>query len=71
MIKNVNADSSTYLDGNSKFEAGTPPIAQVIGLSSSIEFINEVGIENIFSFENKLTQYAHEELKKHNDLIFI
>ena len=47
MIKNVEIDSSTYLDGNHKFEAGTPPIAEVIGLSSSINFIKELGIDKI------------------------
>ena len=68
MIKNVETDSSTYLDGFNKFEAGTPPIAEVIGLSSSINFINEVGIENIYSLENQLTQYAYNQMKKNNDM---
>jgi cysteine desulfurase / selenocysteine lyase len=68
MIKNVETDSSTYLDGFSKFEAGTPPIAEVIGLSSSIKFINEIGIENIYSFESKLTHYAYEKMKKNNKI---
>ena len=68
MIKNVETDSSTYLDGNHKFEAGTPPIAQVIGLSSSIDFINEIGIEKIYFHENELTNYAYDEMKKQNDI---
>ncbi len=68
MIKNVETDSSTYLDDNFKFEAGTPPIAQVIGLSSSIDFINEVGVENIFSYENELTNYAYDKMKTINDI---
>jgi len=69
MIKNVETDSSTYLDDNHKFEAGTPPISQVIGLSSSIEFINEIGIENIYSHENELTMYAYDRIKKINDIV--
>ncbi len=68
MIKNVEIDSSTYLEGNHKFEAGTPPIAEVIGLSSSIDFINQVGIENIYSYENELTNYAYEKMKRNNDM---
>ena len=68
MIKNVETDSSTYLEGGQKFEAGTPPIAEVIGLSSSLDFINEVGIDNIYEFENKLTQYAYDQMKSNNDM---
>ena len=68
MIKNVDTDKSTYLDGFEKFEAGTPPIAEVIGLAECLEFINQVGIDNIASFENELSQYAHEKMKMHNDM---
>ena len=68
MIKNVETDSSTYLDGYQKFEAGTPPIAQVIGLASAIKFIDEIGIEKIYSFENELTNYAHDKIRKFNDI---
>jgi len=68
MIKNVEIDSSSYLDGFYKFEAGTPPIAEVIGLSASLNFINEVGIENIYSYENELTKYAYEKMKSNNDM---
>ena len=68
MINNVEIDSSTYLEGFQKFEAGTPPIAEVIGLSASLDFINEVGIDNIYETENKLTQYAYQQLKKNNDI---
>ena len=68
MIKNVETNFSTYLEGSHKFEAGTPPIVQVIGLSSCIDFINEVGINNIYSYESDLTKYAYEKLKKINDI---
>ena len=68
MIKNVETDSSTYLEGFQKFEAGTPPIAEVIGLSSSIDFINDVGIDKIYEYESQLTQYAYNQMKKNNDL---
>ena len=68
MIKNVETHSSTYLNGFQKFEAGTPPIAEVIGLSSSLDFINEVGIDKIYEYENNLTQYAYNQLIKNNDI---
>ncbi len=50
MIKNVETYSSTYLDGFQKFEAGTPPIAEVIGLSSTLDFINKVSIDKIYEY---------------------
>ena len=68
MIKNVDADSSTYLNGFQKFEAGTPPIAEVIGLSASLDFINEVGIDKIYEYENELTQYAYNQMIKSKDI---
>ena len=68
MIKNVETDTSTYLDNSHKFEAGTPPIAQVIGLSSAIDFINELGIKNIHDYESELTKYAYEKIKQMNDI---
>jgi len=68
MIKNVETDSSTYLDGFQKFEAGTPPIAEVIGLSSSLDFINEVDINKIYEYEHDLTNYAYNQMKKFNDI---
>ena len=68
MIKNVETYESTYLDGFEKFEAGTPPIAEVIGLSASLSFINEVGIDSIYSHENELTNYAYEKMKRFNDM---
>ena len=68
MIKNVDTDSSTYLNGFQKFEAGTPPIAEVIGLSASLDFIDEVGIDKIYEYENELTKYAYNQMIKNNDI---
>lgn len=47
-----------------KFETGTPPIAEVIGLGKSIDFINEIGIENIEKHCRELHQYALSKLEK-------
>ena len=68
MIKNVETNSSTYLDSFQKFEAGTPPIAEVIGLSASLDFIHEVGIDKIYEYENELTKYAYNQMIKNNDI---
>ena len=64
MIKEVTLTESTWNDIPWKFEAGTPSIAQVIGLGSAIEYIENVGINNINEYENKLLCYAQEQLNQ-------
>jgi len=58
MIDNVEIDNTTYSKGFSKFEAGTPPIAEVIGLGASIDFINSLDLKKIFDYEKNLHDYA-------------
>ena len=55
MIKDVEINKSTYASGFEKFEAGTPPIAQVIGFSAAIDFLQSLGMKEIFSYEQKPT----------------
>ena len=62
MIKNVTFEKTTFADVPARFEAGTPMIAEVIGLGKAIEWINAVGIENIRKHEEEITQYALEQL---------
>lgn len=64
MINNVTMDKSTWNEIPWKFEAGTPNIAQVIGLGRAIEFIESIGIENIQQHEDQLLKYGIEELSK-------
>ncbi|MBI45447.1 MAG: cysteine desulfurase CsdA [Candidatus Marinimicrobia bacterium] len=68
MIKDVSFEKTTYADLPYKFEAGTPNIAGVISLKSSIDFICKIGIDNIKNHENTLLNYATLELKKIKDL---
>ena len=68
MIETVEIDSTTYASGYSKFEAGTPPIAQVIGLGSSIDFINSLNLEKIFKYEKQLHDYTVDKLLAFNDI---
>ena len=67
MIENVNILDSTYAKGYQKFEAGTPPIAQVIGFSASIDFLKSLDMKKIFSYETELHNYTIEKLKTIND----
>ncbi len=63
MIKEVTFDKTTYNEIPYKFEAGTPNIGDVIAMKASIEFIQEVGVENIAKQENDLLEYATEKLE--------
>ena len=63
MIRKVTLEGSTWNDIPWKFEAGTPNIAQVIGLGSAINYINKMGIDNITDYENVLLNYAQEKLQ--------
>lgn len=62
MIKNVTFEKTTYADVPARFEAGTPAIAEVIGLGKAIEWLNEKGLENIRAHEEKITAYTLKQL---------
>lgn len=62
MIKEVTFAKTTYNDLPYKFEAGTPNIADVIALNEAIQFINELGKENIAAHENELLSYTGKKL---------
>jgi len=67
MIENVNILDTTFAKGNQKFEAGTPPIAQVIGFSAAIDFLKSLDMKKVFSYECELHDYTLEQLKSIND----
>ena len=62
MINNVSMEKSTWNDLPWKFEAGTPNIAQVIGLGASIDYLNKIGMRNIVLHEKELIDYAQTQL---------
>ena len=68
MIKEVSFEKTTYASLPYKFEAGTPNIAGVIAFKSAIDFIREVGVENIAKYEAELLQYATSEILKIEDV---
>ncbi|MBH41409.1 MAG: cysteine desulfurase [Candidatus Magasanikbacteria bacterium] len=69
MVKEVTDVSGIWKEAPEKFEAGTPPIASVIGLASAIDFIRGIGWENLQTHEKEITMYAHEKLKEVVDII--
>lgn len=64
MIEKVTFEKTTFQKSPIKFEAGTPMIAEVIGLGAAIDYLNHIGMENILAYEKKLTEYLIEKLKK-------
>lgn len=63
MIKEVTFEKTTYNDLPYKYEAGTPNIADTIALKTALEFINEIGKEQIRKHENELLSYATAALE--------
>ncbi|MFS0775445.1 cysteine desulfurase [Neobacillus sp. 3P2-tot-E-2] len=62
MIDFVHLQESTWKELPWKFEAGTPIIAGAIGLGAAIDFLNEIGLDNIAEHEHKLAAYALEKM---------
>ena len=62
MIREVSKSEVTYNDPPMKFEAGTPGIVQMIGLGAALEYLMDLGMENITAHENTLRDYASKRL---------
>ena len=71
MIASVSFDKTSYADLPHKFEAGTPNIAGGIALKTAIDWVNQIGLDNIISHEKELIDYATNELSKIKDIRFI
>lgn len=63
MIRTVHLRESTWADLPAKFEAGTPAIAEAIGLGAAVDYLNKLGMQNVYQHEQELTVYALEQLK--------
>jgi cysteine desulfurase/selenocysteine lyase len=68
MIREVFEDRITYGEPPHKFEAGTPPIVQAIGLGAAIDYVNSIGKARIRAHEHDLVGYAHDRLREINSL---
>lgn len=64
MIKTVTFEKTTYNELPHKFEAGTPNIVGGLGLAAAIDYMNNIGIENIEAYEHELLNYATEKIKQ-------
>jgi cysteine desulfurase/selenocysteine lyase len=62
MIREVFLDSSTWADPPAKFEAGTCPFIEAVGLGTAIDYVNSIGLLQIGQYEHQLSVKAHEKL---------
>ncbi len=68
MIVDVSREGVTYAEPPHRFEAGTPPIVQAIGLGVALKYMDDIGRDAILVHENELRDYAREQLTKINSL---
>ena len=71
MIETVTLEDITYNDPPHRFEAGTPPIVQAIGLGAALEYMDDLGREAIAAHEAEVAAYAQEQLSRINSLRLI
>ena len=63
MIEIVKMTGSTYAKPPHRFEAGTPPITQTVGLGEAVDFLTEVGMDRIAAHDHEITSYALAQLQ--------
>ncbi|NOQ36951.1 MAG: SufS family cysteine desulfurase [Methylococcaceae bacterium] len=71
MIRTVTFEKSTYAPLPHKFEAGTPNIADTVGLGAAVDYLNEVGMDTVAAYEHELLVYATEKAKQIKSLNII
>ena len=64
MIETVTFEKTTFAKPPAKFEAGTPPIVETIGLGAALDYIESIGYNEIHQYEDELLQYATEKLSQ-------
>ncbi len=71
MIRNVTFEETTYAEPPAKFEAGTPNIADAVGLGAALDYVSRLGLPNIAKYEQELLQYGTEQLSRIDGLRII
>ena len=62
MIQDVYLDHSTFAEPPSRFEAGTPGIAEAIGLGVACEYLSDIGMDKVHHYEEELGGYLHQQV---------
>ncbi len=68
MIRSVTFEDSEWEDLPWKFEAGTPVIAQGVGLHAAIDYLEEIGMDRVHEHESMLAEYAYDRLTEQDDV---
>ncbi|OIB55441.1 aminotransferase class V-fold PLP-dependent enzyme [Natrialba sp. SSL1] len=68
MIRKVTFEDSTWGELPWKFEPGTPPIAEAVGLHAAVDWLEEIGMDRIEAHEEELAAYAHDRLEAEEDV---
>ncbi len=71
MVDHVSYEKTTFAEPPARFEAGTPAIVQAIGLGEALNFMMNLGMDNITAHEKELTKYATEKLSEIEGLVQI
>ena len=71
MIEIVEMEKSTYAAPPARFEAGTPPIAQAVGLGAAVDYLQGIGMDEIAAHDDELTGYALDKLTSIEDLVIL
>ncbi|WP_312909882.1 aminotransferase class V-fold PLP-dependent enzyme [Natronosalvus caseinilyticus] len=68
MIEKVTFEDSTWADLPWKFEPGTPPIAEAVGLEAAIDYLEDIGMDRVRAHEEDLARYAYDRLTEFDDI---
>jgi cysteine desulfurase/selenocysteine lyase len=71
MIETVTMERSTFAKPPHRFEAGTPPIAQAVGLGAAVDYLTAIGMDNVSAHEREITAYALEALQQIDGLTVV
>ncbi|MBW8805903.1 MAG: cysteine desulfurase [Catenulisporales bacterium] len=71
MIQTVTMEKSTYAGLPHKYEAGTPPIAEVVALGAAVDYLNAIGMDKVAAHEHAITEYALKRLQEVDGLRII
>lgn len=71
MVDKVTYEKTTYAKAPAKFEAGTPPFVEAVGLAEAIKYVENIGFDRISEHEKELSKYAIEQLSTIENLVFV